>query len=150
MNDLNPPGEVFGRHPVERRRAIPSVKLVSRVCGERMRPIRASVARRQENEITTRIVDEPASERPTYMVVRHPKPMVDHSTEEVLLRSTIATEAPNAAATFEAEVAGDGESPSVDEAGQMIECPNLDAVVSVKSDTIRMVLRVGPVVVVRE
>src|SRR5689334_5380670 len=81
--------EVLAGHVIEGCRDVPCLVRITWIFREigRSRSCCCTVNRRQEHEVATRIVDFSTPKSDAVAILREPEPVVDHESNETLLRS---------------------------------------------------------------
>src|ERR1017187_2014679 len=151
---FRPPGDVLFGHPVKRGGSIVHVGLVPGVFSEvgRAGDGIGPIDRRQQRQIAARVGHLAAAERDGKLVLVKPDPVVDHPTQEGLLRPTLATVASYPSTVFTARVGREGEGHLADALilFRLVVISHLDAVIGVDTGAAGIAQRIRAITVIVE
>src|ERR1035441_223819 len=154
VSRLCKPRDVLFGHPVESDGRVPHVGLVPGIRGEvgRTGDGIGSVDGREQRQIAARVGHLPAAERDGKLVLVQPNPVVDHPTQEGLLRPALATVASYASTVFTARVGREGKRHLADALIllRLVVIPDLDAVIGVDAGAAGIAQRIRAIAVVVE
>src|ERR1022692_4619444 len=135
VSRLCKPRDVLFGHIVESDGRVPHVGLVPGIGGEvgRARDGIGAIDGREQREIAARVGHLAAAERDGKLVLVEPNPVVDHPTQEGLLRSALATVATYPSTVFTASVGREGKRHLADALllVRLVVISHLDAVIGV-------------------